>query len=53
MENEEQMFLRPAIIAGQFIAPGNFSSGEMPDSTIFCLELLILPQRMRYLKHYQ
>lgn len=35
MENEEQMFLRPAIIAGQFIAPGNFSSGEMPDSTIF------------------
>lgn len=35
MANEEQMFLRPAIIAGQFIAPGNFSSGEMPDSTIF------------------
>lgn len=53
MANEEQMFLRPAIIAGQFIAPGNFSSGEMPDSTIFCLELLILPQRMRYLKHYR
>lgn len=35
MENANQMFLRPAIVAGEFIAPGNFSSGEIPDSTIF------------------
>lgn len=29
------MFLRPTVIAGEFVSPENFSTGEMPDSTLF------------------
>lgn len=33
--NPDQMFFRPGVLAGQFIAPENFSSGEMSDTTLF------------------
>lgn len=35
MLKPDQLFFRPAIIAGQFVKPGNFSSGEVADSTVF------------------
>lgn len=35
MANPNEEFLRPTVIAGQFVAPGNFSSGEKPDTTKF------------------
>lgn len=35
MSKPNELFFRPAIIAGQFIKPGNFSSGEVADSTVF------------------
>ena len=35
MSKPNQLFFRPAIIAGQFIKPGNFSTGEAVDTTVF------------------
>lgn len=35
MSNPNQKFFRPTVIAGQFVTPENFSSGEMPDTTLF------------------
>lgn len=35
LDNPDQMFLRPTVIAGEFVSPENFSTGEMPDSTLF------------------
>lgn len=35
MSNPNQMFLRPGILADNFVAPDNYSSGEQPDTTLF------------------
>lgn len=35
MADPNEKFLRPTVIAGQFVAPDNFSSGEKPDTTKF------------------
>lgn len=35
MSIPNQMFLRPTVIADQFVSPDNFSSGEQPDTTLF------------------
>ena len=35
MSKPNQLFFRPAIIAGQFIKPSNFSTGEAVDTTVF------------------
>lgn len=35
MSKPNQLFFRPAVIAGEFISPENFSTGEVSDSTIF------------------
>lgn len=35
MTNPNQLFFRPAVVAGQFIKPGNFSTGEVADTTLF------------------
>lgn len=33
--NDKQMFFRPTVIAGKFVDPNNFSSGEEADTTLF------------------
>mgnify|MGYP000314412026 FL=1 len=53
MANEEQMFLRPAIMPGNLLPLAILVVGKCLIQQYFCLELLILPQRMRYLKHYR
>lgn len=34
-DNPHREFLRPTVIAGRFVPPGNFSTGEAADSTLF------------------
>lgn len=46
MSNPNQLFFRPAVIAGEFINPGNFSSGEAADSTVFMPKAPYAPSTM-------
>ena len=44
MSNPNQMFLRPGVLAGRFVAPDNFSSGEQSDTTLFVPRAPYTPQ---------
>ncbi len=46
ISNPNQLFFRPAIIAGQFINPKNFGIGEVTDSTVFMPKAPYAPSTM-------